>query len=97
MRKNEFEKWMLTQKRIYNGKLDFYSESAIISRISSLNKLESHFNINIDDKITSIETAKQFLIEIRNANIEDLKHTPLSNAFRHYFKFATGIYIDKIF
>ena len=50
-----------------------------------------------NEKIINIDIGKRFLIEIRAANIEDLAHTPLSNAFRHYFNFATGIYIDKIF
>lgn len=88
---------MRTQQRFHNGKLGYYSEQAINSRIASLEKLEYYFNIDIDSKVISVSSGEQFLKEIRNANLEDLKHTPLSNAFRHYFKFSTGIHIDKIF
>jgi len=97
MRRNEFKKWMMNQKRFYNGKWDFYTELATNSRISCLEKLELIFNIDIDEKVQSRSIADEFLNEIRNAHIEDLRHTPLSNAFRHYFKFATGNEIPRIF
>ena len=91
MRKKEFKKWMMNQKRKYLGKYENYSELAVDSRISCLERLEYIFKIDLDDKTINKNVGEQFLIDIRNANIEDLKHTPLSNAFRHYFKFATGI------
>lgn len=97
MRKLEFKKWMMNKKRLYNGKLDYYSEYAVDSRISCLQKLEDYFKINLDTKVINIQIGEQFLRDIRNAKIEDLAHTPLSNAFRHYFEFATKLYINKIF
>lgn len=97
MRKEEFRNWMLNQKRKYMGKVENYSEYAIESRISCLVKLEEIFKIDLDEKVENRAKGEEFLIDIRNAHIEDLAHTPLSNAFRHYFKFATGVYIYKIF
>ena len=95
--KYEFKKWMMSQKRWYNGVYEYYSEQAVDSRIVCLQQLEWHFKISIDEKVKNVQTGIQFLKDIRAAKIEDLAHTPLSNAFRHYFEFATGIYIDKIF
>ena len=97
MRRNEFKKWMMNQKRLYMGKWDFYTELATNSRISCLERLETIFNIDLDEKVKSISIAENFLNDIRKAHIEDLRHTPLSNAFRHYFKFATGQTIERIF
>lgn len=97
MRKAEFYKWFKTQKRVWRGKKDYYSENAIQSRIRCLEKLEYTFKIDLDNKVKSYDCACDFLREIREKNIEDLKHTPLSNAFRHYFEFAQGYKIDKIF
>ena len=97
MKEIEFRNWMMGQKRNYQGKSDYYTEKAINKRVSSLKKLEKHFKIDLDSKVINLETAKEFLIDIRNAYIEDLAHTPLSNAFRRYFEFATGLSINKIF
>ena len=97
MRINEFKQWMMSQKRFYRGEWDFYTELAINSRILCLEKLETIFNIDIDEKVENRLIAENFLNDIRDAHIEDLKHTPLSNAFRHYFKFATGKTIERIF
>ena len=97
MKEEKFRVWLLKQKRRWNGKVDFYTENAVNSRVGCLKKLEIIFNIDLDEKVTRRNVAIEFLKEIRNKNIEDLKHTPLSNAFRHYYKFATGDFIDKIF
>ena len=97
MRKEEFKNWMQQQERFYKGKWGPYSESAINSRIVCLESLERYFDIDLDEVATDIVMGVDFLMEIRSANIEDLSHTPLSNAFRHYFKFATNLYIDRIF
>ena len=40
MRNLEFKKWMMGRKRLYNGKLDYYSETAVDSRIACLKRLE---------------------------------------------------------
>ena len=97
MRREEFKKWMLKKKRIYCGKEGTYSESAVESRIGYLIRLETHFKLNLDSKVVDEQTAIQFLKDIREAHIEDLRHTPLSNAIRHYYEFSTGLYINKIF
>ena len=97
MKEEKFRVWLLEQKRYWNGKEDFYTENSVNSRVKCLKKLEKIFNIDIEEKIKNRDVAIKFLKEIRNRNIEDLKHTPLSNAFRHYYKFATGDFIDKIF
>lgn len=97
MRQKEFKQWMMGEQRYYLGKWDYYTENAVDSRLSCLLRLESYFKIDLDSKVLNFETAKQFLTDIRNAKIEDLAHTPLSNAFRHYYKFATGETIEKIF
>ncbi len=97
MRVENFIEYMRKRLRTHKGELIHYTETSITARVNALSRLEKHFNINIDDKCRNPEIAKNFLEEIRNANIEDLKHTPLSNAFRHYYKFLTGIYIGRIF
>ena len=97
MRSIEFKKWMMGRKRFYNGKLDYYSELAVESRISCLKQLEEYFNIDLDIKVKDKNNGEQFLRDIRDAQIEDLAHTPLSNAFRHYFEFETGQHIERIF
>ena len=97
MKKEEFRNWMLKRKRMYNGKMDYYTETAVKSRISCLERLENHFNIDLDSKVTDKSIAEQFLQDIRDAKIENITRTPLSNAFRHYFEFATGLHIDRRF
>lgn len=67
MRQKEFKKWMLGQQRYYLGKWDYYTESAVDSRLSCLQRLESHFKIDLDSKVLNFEKGKQFLIDIRNA------------------------------
>lgn len=97
MRAQKFVDVMKTKTYKEKGVTKHYSDYAIESRLNLLKNLESIFNINLDDKVKSIETGKQFLVDIRNKHIEDLAHTPYSNAFRHYFECMTGIYIGKIF
>ena len=97
MREKSFREWMMKQERFFCGKWGYYSENAVASRVACLNKLESHFKTNLDDWAKNRETAIKFLVKIRQANIEDLAHTPLSNAFRHYYNFVTGDKIEKIF
>lgn len=97
MRKEEFSNYLANKKRNHNGKIGFYSENSIKSRISCLQRLERHFNVDIENKVKDYETACQFLRDIRDAEIESLEHTPLSNAFRHYYEFSTGKVIERIF
>lgn len=97
MRREEFKKWMLKKKRVYCGIEGTYSEYAVETRISALQSLENYFKINLDDKVADEETAIKFLQEIREAHIEDLRNTPLSNAFRHYYEFTTALRIKRIF
>ena len=97
MRVQAFYDYMKTKTYIEKGKEKFYTDTAIEGRINHLRTLEDIFNVDLDLNFIRCQTGKLFLQEIRNKNIEDLKHTPLSNAFRHYFEFATGIYIGRIF
>jgi len=97
MRAQEFYDYMKTKTYIEKGVEKFYTDTAIEGRINHLRNLEDIFNVDLDLKCISCQTGKLFLQEIRNKNIEDLRHTPLSNAFRHYFEFATGVYIGRIF
>lgn len=97
MREQKFIDAMKTKTYKEKGQLKHYSDYAIESRLNLLRNLENIFNINLDDKVVTIDVGKQFLIDIRNEHIEDLAHTPYSNAFRHYFQCMTGIYIGRIF
>lgn len=97
MRAQKFIDVMKTKTYKEKGQIKHYSDYAIEIRLNLLRNLENIFNINLDDKVASIAAGKQFLIDIRNKHIEDLAHTPYSNAFRHYFECMTGIYIGKIF
>ncbi len=97
MRSQKFIDAMKAKTYKENGVTKHYSDYAIESRLCLLRNLEDIFNINLDDKVKSVDIGKQFLVDIRNKHIEDLAHTPYSNAFRHYFECMTGIYIGKIF
>lgn len=88
---------MKTRTYVEKGETKHYSNYAIESRLNLLKNLEDIFKIDLDDKVVSVSAGKQFLIDIRNRHIEDLAHTPYSNAFRHYFLCMTGIYIARIF
>lgn len=87
------------KKKTYyeKGEIKHYSDFAIETRLNRLKKLEDIFHIDLDDKVESFSVAKEFLIAIRNKHIEDLAHTPYSNAFRHYYESMTGLCLGKIF
>lgn len=97
MRAQKFIDEMKNKTYKEKGQIKHYSDYAIETRLNLLKDLERIFNINLDDKVIDENAGKQFLIDIRNKKIEDLAHTPYSNAFRHYFECMTGIYIGRIF
>ncbi|MCM1306043.1 MAG: hypothetical protein NC037_01260 [Bacteroides sp.] len=68
-----------------------YTEKSVNKRISSLRRVESGLNINIDDFISSSAETKNILMQIENNNLEKAyEHRPLQNAVRHYYKFMNG-------
>ena len=74
-----------------------HKKSATETRISKLKFVEFYFDINIDFIINDKEKVIYLLIQIRNADIEDRKHTPLSNAVRKYYECITNNRIGRIF
>lgn len=74
----------------YNSDMEIINERNLIKSFCRL------YILSVNEELENFYIATE-LKDIRAAKIEDLAHTPLSNAFRHYLEFATGIYIDKIF
>ena len=74
-----------------------HTEKSIISRINKLKSIEDHFHLDIDTLISNKEKVIALLIKIRNAKIEDRRHTPLSNALRKYYNCMTNDEIGRIF
>ncbi|MCM1009184.1 MAG: hypothetical protein NC485_14945 [Ruminococcus flavefaciens] len=97
MQIGKFTNYMRSKVYVHRGEVCHYTNSSINSRISCLKKLEDYFNIDIDTKVVSESVGIDFLKEIRANQLEDLRHTPLSNAFRHYFECMTGVAIKRIF
>lgn len=93
-----FKKYLENATYLKKGVETHYTENAISSRISKAQELESDLKINLDDFVISGEKILELLIKIRNAKIEDLAHTPKSNAARHYFAYKNnGKKIGRIF
>ena len=97
MNTEKFINFMKNKTYIQKGEIKHYSIKAIESRLYKLRQLEEFFNINLDEKVLNLNTGIQFLKDIRNKKIEDLAHTPYSNAFRHYFECMTSKCIGRIF
>ena len=74
-----------------------HKKNATQTRISKLKFVEFYFGINIDSIINDKKKVLSLLIQIRGEDIEDRKHTPLSNAVRKYYECITGNRIDRIF
>ena len=97
MNKVGFKSYLDNKTYVQNGKKCRYSENAINSRIARLQECESYYGIDIDDIVHDYKKIIALLKQIRADHLEDLKHTPISNAVRHYFEYKTGLYIGRIF
>ncbi len=97
MQVQTFRNQMKLKTYLKKGVIKHYTDSAIENRLYCLRELEKFCNNDLDEKCVSVECGKQFLRDIRNSNLEDLRHTKLSNAFRHYFNCVTGLCIGRIF
>jgi hypothetical protein len=97
MDKQKFIKYLKNQTYTANGKINNYTTKAINKRITSLTRVETLFNINLDSIINDKSEVIKLLCSIRNNGYENQNHTPLSNAIRHYYTCQTGDEIGKIF
>lgn len=97
MNKEKFENFLQNKTYISKGKIKHYTSAGILTRISSLEELEDKFNFNIDTIIQNRAGVISLLKRIRTNNLEDLRHTPISNAVRHYYECMTGDKIERIF
>jgi hypothetical protein len=59
--------------------------------------VEAKLKLNLDDYVGSYDKMVELLTKIRDAKIENLKHTPLSNGARHYYKYKNGKEFPRIF
>ncbi|MFA5764994.1 MAG: hypothetical protein WC929_02440 [Bacilli bacterium] len=90
MDKTGFENYLSSATYMLNGKETHYTNAAIKSRVTKASALEKDLGINLDDYVTDDSKFAQLLIDVREAGIETLAHTPKSNAARHYYAYRNG-------